>query len=281
MWVCNEFKPYPPYLLLVIACNACACCVICGNCLAIDWHNALAACGLQRKAPVVSQLFRAENWWEKMVASWAQKEMMNFWANSIGHFFWGGSGTAHYHPTCIQSPWAFLQLCREWLKITTVTMVAFPTKVFFHLLSGSSSTSPGITLVVKCQVEQPGTKKMGFNMGTKTADFSMNWWSECRENPTKTQVPTDPFRTFRWAHFFVSGPWQGAEFTWLMTSVDVNCFEVHHAAWCEHQPVFWPQFFLGAIHNHDNPTKNTSFLVFPMIFLFLTIFFNFVSVHHP
>lgn len=74
----------PPYLLLVIACNACACCVICGNCLAIDWHNALAACGLQRKAPVVSQLFRAENWWEKRVASWAQKERMNFWANSIG-----------------------------------------------------------------------------------------------------------------------------------------------------------------------------------------------------
>eukprot|EP00434_Breviolum_minutum_P040389 symbB.v1.2.035888.t1/scaffold4941.1/size32609/3 len=35
---------------------------MCGNCLAIDWHNALAACGLQRKAPVVSQLFRAENW---------------------------------------------------------------------------------------------------------------------------------------------------------------------------------------------------------------------------
>lgn len=89
MWVCNEFKPYPPYLLLVIACNACACCVICGNCLAIDWHNALAACGLQRKAPVVSQLFRAENWWEKRVASWAQKERINFWANSIGQFFFG------------------------------------------------------------------------------------------------------------------------------------------------------------------------------------------------
>lgn len=115
MWVCNEFKPYPPYLLLVIACNACACCVICGNCLAVDWHNALAACGLQRKAPVVSQLFRAENWWKERVASWAQKERMNFWADSIGHFC---CGEVEQHTTillafphiglfgsCVESDW--------------------------------------------------------------------------------------------------------------------------------------------------------------------------------
>ena len=175
----------PPYLLLVIACNACACCVICGNCLAIDWHNALAACGLQRKAPVVSQLFRAENWWEKRVASWAQKERMNFWANSPSDNFFWGSGTAHYHPTCIPSPWAFLQLCREWLKITTVTMVAFLPQVFFHLLTGSSTTSPGIT-PTKCKVPRGTTwdQKDGIQHGNKNDRFfhELMKWMQTKPN---------------------------------------------------------------------------------------------------
>ena len=55
----------------------------------------------------------------------------------------------HCHPTCIRSPWAFLQLCREWKKQPWPCWF-FSRKVFFHLLTGSSSTW-GITLA-KCKV---------------------------------------------------------------------------------------------------------------------------------
>ena len=84
----------PPYLLLVIACNACACCVFCGNCLAIDWHNALAACGLQRKAPVVSvvpcrKLVRKKG---RILSAEREDEFLSQFHRT---------GTAHCHPTCI------------------------------------------------------------------------------------------------------------------------------------------------------------------------------------
>lgn len=123
-------------------------------------------------------------------------------------------------------------------------MVAFLPQVFFHLLTGSSTTSPGITLT-KCKVPRGTTwdQKDGIQHGNKNDRFFHELMKWMQRKPNKNPSSHWPLSNISLGAFFVSGPWQGAEFTWLMTSVDVNCFEVHHAAWCEHQRVFWPQFF--------------------------------------